>query len=456
MSTRKVGQISFNTVRVGVQTSMKGSMLFAGTLDNGRRKVAVKKVVDSITNYEEVNKLIQLSKVKQHDNIIRYYLVEHEEPYYYIALEWCHGTLTDFVEDTDFDRRGLTDIEAARQIASGLNHIHSCGIFHLDLKPSNVLITRANDSSNRVVITDFDVSKCSEGGKSLRTFTFSGSEGWVAPEVSVINYEYRLSSKVDMFAMGCLFYYIITKGFHPFHDKAEVDYHQCQKNICLYSEKDYDLKLRNLDKTTQTGLLAEDLIFQLLQRNPKQRPGASICLEHPVFWDSLKEGKFLETAGDTLYNETDNHLHHRLDQDRQIVIGSEWDVGEQIREFVSKGKYDREYLSDLLRFIRDHCVHLWKHRSEAPGLENRKDGKYDILEDVNKRYPGFLLHVYYAVVPWRHEEKFKEFYPDDDSHIKVLYYTSNVNCKNPSYVYYLYYIDLYICSNNLQHIHRLK
>lgn len=405
MSTKQIGKISLNTNDIHSEASKKGSMLFSGTLDNGRRKIAVKKVVDSITSWEEVEKLRLLSEEKQHDNVIRYFLVEHEEPFYYIALEWCHGTLRDFVEKPDFDRGGLTDIGVARQIACGLGYVHSRDIFHLDLKPSNVLIARASKTTNRVVITDFDVSKCSEGGKSLRTFTFSGSEGWLAPEVSVFSYQYRYSSKVDIFAFGCLIYYVITKGLHPFHDEPNAELNACQKNIILYSEGKYELTLQGLDKTTQIGLLATELIFQLLEKSPKRRPDVSTCLEHPVFWDSQKQRKFLEATGDMLYDDADDRLSKMLDTDSWIVIGSAWNVDDQVEPFVVQGEYDRQSLSNLLRFIRDHYTHLWERKTAASSLQGGKDVRYDLLQDVNRRYPGFLLHVYHATVPWRREEK---------------------------------------------------
>ena len=399
---------------------MKGSVLLTGTMDEGRRKIAVKKVVDSITNYKEVEKLVRLSKEKQHENVVRYYLVEHEKPYYYIALEWCHGTLEDFVENKHFDRGGLTDIEVARQITSGLKYIHSCDVFHLDLKPSNVLITKANDTENRVVITDFDVSKHSEGGKSLRTFTFSGSEGWIAPEVSVINYQYHLSSKVDIFALGCLFYYIVTRGLHPFYDQPNFDNRVCQKNISLYAKEEYSLKLPGLDNKSQIGVLSDDLLVQLLDKHPKQRPDASTCLQHPVFWDSLKKRKFLEASGDLLREDSYNHFHQRLEKNSRIVIGSEWEVGDPVKELASSSNYQKKFLSDLLLFVRDQYAHLWKQRGVAPALHSNTYGEYNLLEDVNRRYPGFLQHIYHAAVPWRNEDKFKEFYPKDDAYIKVF------------------------------------
>ena len=42
----------------------------------------------------------------------------------------------------------------SQEILSGLSHIHSKGILHLDLKPNNILISDDNDA----LISDFGVS----------------------------------------------------------------------------------------------------------------------------------------------------------------------------------------------------------------------------------------------------------------------------------------------------------
>ena len=67
-----------------------------------------------------------------------------------------------------------------RQILEGLNHIHSKGITHKNLKSSNLLL---NPDLN-IKITDFGfinmLNKDSEGNP-----TFNGPQNWISPEVEI-------------------------------------------------------------------------------------------------------------------------------------------------------------------------------------------------------------------------------------------------------------------------------
>ena len=140
-----------------------------------------------------------------------------------IVLELCAGTLQD-VCDNKYKGLPLPPDEIVLyQIAYGLNYIHSMKLVHRDIKPANILIS----STNPVVIkiSDFGLSKpTSDRG----TFAFSsgikGSWGWIAPEVLAMadssdeeGNAQRGSVKSDVFSTGCVFFYFLMKGIHPFN-----------------------------------------------------------------------------------------------------------------------------------------------------------------------------------------------------------------------------------------------
>ena len=194
------------------------SLIFKRTMNDGR-VAAVKRVITGTTDINEVNKLIELSKHKQHENVIRYFLIEQQDPYCFIYLELCSGNLCDFVEDPSFDSGGLDQKTAVKQIALGLEHIHRNGIYHLDLKPGNILISCG--SRKRIVLADFEVSKnVYDGKESIRTRTFGGTIGWIAPEIEYFHEcEHRLTRKADIFSFGLLVHYVLTHGSHLFSHK---------------------------------------------------------------------------------------------------------------------------------------------------------------------------------------------------------------------------------------------
>ena len=107
---KKIHSAVVDMAKAGHETlggSLDGySLIFKRTMNDGRI-AAVKRVITGTTDINEVNKLIELSKHKQHENVIRYFLIEQQDPYCFIYLEFCSGNLCDFVEDPRFDSGGL-------------------------------------------------------------------------------------------------------------------------------------------------------------------------------------------------------------------------------------------------------------------------------------------------------------------------------------------------------------
>ncbi len=98
-----------------------------------------------------------------------------------------------------------------RQLCDGLDHAHSLGLIHRDLKPDNIIVE--SDGTARIV--DFGIALL-EGPQSDARLTGAGmilgTPQYIAPEVSMgHDYDHR----VDLFALGVLTYEIFT-GELPF------------------------------------------------------------------------------------------------------------------------------------------------------------------------------------------------------------------------------------------------
>ena len=146
----------------------------------------------------------------------------------FIALELCAGTLKQAVKN-EYDGPPIPEtINVLLDIASGLSYIHSQKIVHRDLKPTNILISLTQPVHMK--IADFGLSKRT----NARTETsvsgpFNGSLEWAAPELlKLVNIDdfrkaceeagsnIKLLQLVDVFSSGCVFFYFLTKGQHPF------------------------------------------------------------------------------------------------------------------------------------------------------------------------------------------------------------------------------------------------
>lgn len=161
------------------------------------------------------------------------------------------------------------------------------------------------------MISDFGLCKKLNFGKTSfsRRSGVTGTEGWIAPEMlkgqrtvtilyihilfsfgmrANVNYIYYVlqTTSVDIFSLGCVFYYVISKGSHPFGDLVKR-----QLNILSY---EFDLKIFNHSQMDSTSVLAEELITDMISRDPAKRPPAKAVLMHPYFWNSEKILNFLQ------------------------------------------------------------------------------------------------------------------------------------------------------------------
>jgi len=92
------------------------------------------------------------------------------------------------------------------QTAEVLEHVHSCGYLHLDVKPANFIVTM-DDMKVTTHFTDFDLAlpirKEPYHDKSMRLGTFS----YMAPELLA---DGLIDIRTDTFAWGVLIYYLFS------------------------------------------------------------------------------------------------------------------------------------------------------------------------------------------------------------------------------------------------------
>ncbi len=102
-------------------------------------------------------------------------------------------------------------LEIARQLCAGLAEAHRAGIIHKDLKPANIILSRAADGSSRAVITDFGLA----GEPVPEAGDLAGTPRYMAPEL----WRGAAASKAtDLYALGVILYEMVTGGT-PFADE---------------------------------------------------------------------------------------------------------------------------------------------------------------------------------------------------------------------------------------------
>ncbi|UJR13381.1 hypothetical protein I4U23_000397 [Adineta vaga] len=176
---------------------IEGSV-FHGKL-NGQ-DVACKRV----KNKEETN--IKHLKKLNHVNVIKFRGISIASPFFYIVMEYCaYGSLYDLLKRRR-DNRSCTKptqvLDWSRQIASGVDYLHSNKIVHRDLKSPNILFS----DERTLKISDFGTSK-ELGNRRSQIMSFGGTSAWMAPEV--IRQE-LCSEKIDVWSFGIVVWEILT------------------------------------------------------------------------------------------------------------------------------------------------------------------------------------------------------------------------------------------------------
>ncbi|KAF8802390.1 hypothetical protein BYT27DRAFT_6766807 [Phlegmacium glaucopus] len=335
--------------------------------------------------------------------------------------------------------KGFDAKRAMRQVASGLRHLHGLGLIHRDIKPQNILISSASSltggrdgSGYRMLISDFGLCKKLDVDQTSFLPTANGAMaagtvGWRAPEilrgevkldelsngddsissrgsVATVNgtsstptgtttTKTRLTKSVDIFALGCLFYYTLTNGGHPYGDRFERE-----GNIFKDNKQ---LSLLPHFCSTEESTEAQHLITQMLDPQPSQRPDTKTCLLHPFFWDPAKRLGFLQDASDrfeVMCRDPKDGALIKLEKDAGNVVGNDWHqrLDKIFIENLGKyRKYDGRSVQDLMRALRNKKHHY----QDLPENVKRHLGPMPegFLGYFTRRYPKLFMHVHGVV-----------------------------------------------------------
>uniref|UniRef100_A0A3B3RS14 Serine/threonine-protein kinase/endoribonuclease IRE1 n=2 Tax=Paramormyrops kingsleyae TaxID=1676925 RepID=A0A3B3RS14_9TELE len=397
----RVGNITFNPKNV-LGHGAEGTIVYKGKFDD--RPVAVKRILPECFSFAD-REVQLLRESDEHPNVIRYFCTEKERQFHYIAIELCAATLQEYVEQKDFDRHGLEPVSLLQQTMSGLAHLHSLSIVHRDLKPHNILVSMPNAHGRvRAMISDFGLCKKLAVGRHSfsRRSGVPGTEGWIAPEVLSEDSTANPTCAVDIFSAGCVFYYAVSEGSHPFGKSL-----QRQANILAGA-----CSLDSLQPDRHDDIVAADLILQMLSMEPQRRPLADSVLKHPFFWSLEKQLQFFQDVSDRIEKEPlDGPIVRQLERGGRAVVKGDWrehitvPLQTDLRKFRS---YKGGSARDLLRAMRNKKHHY----RELPEDVQETLGSIpdDFVSYFTSRFPQLLQHTYQAMRTCASERPFLAYY----------------------------------------------
>lgn len=268
------------------------------TIVNGKwgTVLAVKK--NDADNESNIIKLIKKSKFYKdeievhrelgiHENIIKlldFFEVKsgsNGRSYVGIQMERMETDLRKVIRSTDVPFRRSQMKAYFRQMVSGVEHMHSMLIAHLDLKPLNMFVT-----GDRLKIGDFGLSLSvdAEGGRKGCVYNGTGTHPFRSPQAMLKKNETRKAIKAfpcDVFALGISLICMFSKN-DPWRCSDESD-----KKYMRWRENKLDS--RSYIKYNEMSDNLMDLLRQMLQHDDGKRCTLEEVKQHPWFTDDTAE-----------------------------------------------------------------------------------------------------------------------------------------------------------------------
>lgn len=181
------------------------------------RLVAIKILKDEFAGDEEFRRRFHAEgeavAMLSHPNIVQVYDVSSSDNANYIVMELIDGiSLKQYME-----MKGVLNwketLHFAMQIAKGLEHAHSRGIVHRDIKPHNIMVLK----NGSVKVMDFGIARVMNKSNTL-TKEALGSVHYISPEQAKGGYT---DNRSDIYSLGVVMYEMMT-GRPPYDGESAV------------------------------------------------------------------------------------------------------------------------------------------------------------------------------------------------------------------------------------------
>jgi len=177
------------------------------------RPVAIKllppELAEQIDLRERFKREARTAAKLSHPNIIPVFSVEEVEEFVFFVMAYVEGeTLTERISA----KGPLTPSEAVnvlREVSWALEHAHSQGVVHRDVKTDNIMLESA---SGRVLVTDFGIAQVAGVGVDTDFGEMFGTPAFMSPEQSTGE---TVDHRSDIYSFG-LVAFLTLSGRHPF------------------------------------------------------------------------------------------------------------------------------------------------------------------------------------------------------------------------------------------------
>lgn len=346
---------------------------------------------------------LQIMRTIDHPHIVRYVDYRDVEKHLYIIMEYvpcgdlqqwlkANGPLPEFLANT-----------VAQQVLDALAYLHKKMITHRDIKPDNILIANDSIADFSIKLSDFGLSKVVTDNKTFLK-TFCGTLLYCAPEVfpHYDNYlaangkrgskrknrkagtpqrpKYHMySQSVDIWSLGGVLWYAMALR-PPFEGVADATGKGMFDKIMTTSLESTPLRERGISES------AIDLLEQMLDTDPAERPTPEKCLLHEWF----------DNRTDPADSQMSDPGLGTIDEEEETTEGAEPDLSQLS---LHQGEKRAEKVQDEASFNSSDLEYLDPRQSKRFKFDARLHGRASTQPRSNGQPPNPLRPTVAAADP---------------------------------------------------------
>ena len=269
MYDKYVGQIFDRRYRIVRIIGVGGMAVVFEAVDTVmKRTVAVKMLKEEIAgDAQAVKRFINESRavsMLSHPNIVSIYDVSVRDDLKYIVMERVDGiTLKNYMNSRGpLPPKEIMNYTA--QILRALDHAHSKGIIHRDIKPQNIMLLK----NGKIKVTDFGIAKLPNAETVTMTDKAIGTVYYISPEQASGK---KIDPRSDIYSLGVVMYEMAT-GKLPFVADSPV-------SVALMQVNNQPRPPREILPSVPPGV--EAMILTAMEKDPDKRfQSASVMLHY--------------------------------------------------------------------------------------------------------------------------------------------------------------------------------
>ena len=222
-------------------------------------QIAVKVLKEEFLDNEElVRRFKNESKaisILSHPNIVKVYDVSVTDKLQYIVMEYVDGiTLKEYLKQRGGALTWKETVHFATQVLSALQHAHSKGIIHRDVKPQNIMLL----ADGSIKMMDFGIARFSRAQSQTVSDKAIGSVHYISPEQAKGE---RTDARTDIYSVGVMLYEMLS-GRLPFDGDGAV-------SIAIMQISEKPKPLAEIAPKTPAGL--RQITEKAMEKDPDKR-----------------------------------------------------------------------------------------------------------------------------------------------------------------------------------------